>query len=97
MHKKLHVFLCLSFMLGACAITTPEPTPTPVPTSTPMPTPTAVWERAGWEITWHDEFEGTELDLKTGLLTLAAMVGGIRNGKSTLIDLKMYVSRIKCW
>jgi beta-glucanase (GH16 family) len=29
-----------------------------------MPTPTAIWERAGWEIAWHDEFDGTELDLK---------------------------------
>ena len=64
MYKKLHVFLCISFILGACAMTTPKPTPTSVPTSTPMPTPTAIWDRAGWGIAWHDEFDGPELDLK---------------------------------
>jgi len=64
MYKKLHVFLCISLILGACAMTTPKPTPTSVPTSTPMPTPTAIWDRAGWGIAWHDEFDGPELDLK---------------------------------
>ncbi|MDQ3004909.1 MAG: glycoside hydrolase family 16 protein [Chloroflexota bacterium] len=64
MYKKLHVFLCISFILGACAMTTPVPTPTTVPTSTPMPTPTAIWDRVGWGIAWHDEFDGPELDLK---------------------------------
>ena len=39
---------------------TPEPTPTPSPT--PMPSPPPEWERPGWEIVWHDEFDGTELD-----------------------------------
>ncbi|HEX2991078.1 MAG TPA: glycoside hydrolase family 16 protein [Anaerolineales bacterium] len=44
-------------------MTTPEPTSTPAPTpsSTPEPSPTPVWERTGWEIVWHDEFDGTEL------------------------------------
>ena len=64
MYKKLHVFLCISFILGACAMTTPVPTPTTVPTSTPMPTPTAIWDRSGWEIAWHDEFDTPELNLK---------------------------------
>ena len=27
-----------------------------------MPSPTAEWERAGWIVVWHDEFDGTELD-----------------------------------
>lgn len=62
MYKKFHLFLYLTFILGACAVTAPEPTPTSVPT--PMPTPTAEWDRAGWIITWHDEFDGSELDLK---------------------------------
>ena len=45
-------------------MTTPEPTSTPAPTpsSTPEPSPTPVWERTGWEIVWHDEFDGTELN-----------------------------------
>lgn len=44
-------------------LATPEPTPTPIPTSTPIPSPTpAPWDRANWNIVWHDEFEGKELD-----------------------------------
>ena len=62
MHKPLPIFLCLSFLLGACATPTPEPTSTPVPT--PMPSPTAEWERAGWVMAWHDEFDGPEVDRK---------------------------------
>ena len=61
MYKTLPVFLCVSFLLGACDAATPEPTSTPAPTPIPSPTP-APWERAGWDIVWHDEFEGTELD-----------------------------------
>ena len=61
MYKKIHIFLCISFLFGACAVTTPEPTTTPLPTPIPSPTP-APWERAGWNIVWQDEFEGTELD-----------------------------------
>ena len=60
MFKKYHILLCITFILGACAMTTPEPTPTSVPT----PTPTAIWEQADWNIIWHDEFEGSQLDLK---------------------------------
>jgi len=62
MFKKLHILLSITFILGACTVTTPEPTPTFVPTT--MPSPTAVGERAGWSIVWHDEFDGPELDLK---------------------------------
>lgn len=62
MYKTLHFFFLLSFILSACAMTPPELTPTPVPS--PMPTPTAKWDRAGWVIAWHDEFDGSELDLK---------------------------------
>ena len=54
---------------------TPAPTPTPEPTSTPKPTSTstpaptstplpthAAWELKGWNIVWHDEFDGSELN-----------------------------------
>ena len=64
MYKKLHVILCLLFILGACATPTPEPTPTSPPVPTPVPSPTPEWNRAGWNIAWHDEFDGTELNLK---------------------------------
>lgn len=61
--KKINLLLVFTFVLGACAVSTPEPTatpvpPTPIPTATPLP-----WERAGWNILWHDEFDGPELDL----------------------------------
>ncbi|HSL28936.1 MAG TPA: glycoside hydrolase family 16 protein [Anaerolineales bacterium] len=62
MPKKPFTLLCIPFLLGACAVATPEPTSTPVPSATPSPSPTAEWERSGWEIVWHDEFEGSELD-----------------------------------
>ncbi len=69
MYKKLHTLLCISFILGGCAImTTPEPTPTSVPT--PVPTPTAIWERADWKIAWHDEFDGSQLDLKNWIFDI---------------------------
>jgi beta-glucanase (GH16 family) len=60
MSRTLSIFLCLSFLLSACAMTTPDPTSTP----SPQPSPTAEWERKGWALAWHDEFDGTELDLK---------------------------------
>jgi beta-glucanase (GH16 family) len=51
------------FWIGtACAIATPELTPTPIPTPTPEPTPE--WERSGWNIVWHDEFDGETLNLE---------------------------------
>jgi beta-glucanase (GH16 family) len=61
MFKKLHILLSITLILGACAVTAPEPTPTFVPT--PMPSPTAVGERTGWSIVWQDEFDGPRLDL----------------------------------
>ena len=61
MRKQLYVFLSIAFILGACAALAPDPTPTPVPS--PIPSPTPEWERSGWNIVWHDEFEGTTLNL----------------------------------
>lgn len=62
MYKKLPLLLCTSFLLGACAAAKPEPTSPPAPT--PKPSATAEWERKGWTLAWHDEFDGTELNLK---------------------------------
>lgn len=76
MNKKLYSLLFTSIILGACNISNPEPTSTPVPTqipdptstptSTPTPEPTstptpAPWDLEGWNIVWHDEFDGSEL------------------------------------
>ncbi len=61
MYKKIHIFLCAIFLLGACAAPTLVPTATLVPTQLPSPTP-AAWDRDGWNIVWHDEFDGPELD-----------------------------------
>ncbi len=64
MPKKLFTLLCIPFLLGACAVAAPEPTSTPVPSPIPSPSPTAEWERSGWEIVWHDEFEEPALNLE---------------------------------
>lgn len=39
----------------------PESTATPAPTPIPSPTP-AAWDLEGWNIVWHDEFDGSELN-----------------------------------
>jgi len=62
MYKKLHILFCITLLLGACTpLLTPEPTQTPSPTPIPSATPVA-WDRDGWNIVWHDEFDGPELD-----------------------------------
>lgn len=61
MVKNLFILSGLTFILVACAMTTPEPTSTPEPTPIPSATP-AAWERDGWNLVWQDEFEGSELD-----------------------------------
>ena len=62
MYSKHYLLLFVCLVLGACAVTTPAPTSTPQPTPSPAPSPTPEWERAGWELVWQDEFEGTELN-----------------------------------
>jgi beta-glucanase (GH16 family) len=61
MYKQIDLFFCISLVLSACAlsISTPLPTSTPQPTATPA---SQAWEREGWNMVWHDEFEGSELD-----------------------------------
>ena len=68
MYNKLHFILCISLILGACSVPIPELTATPVPS--PMPMPTAEWDRARWIIAWHDEFDGSELDLKNWMFDI---------------------------
>lgn len=48
MFRTKRIILCISLILSACAMNN----------STPAP-----WELAGWNIVWHDEFEGSKLDL----------------------------------
>jgi len=56
------------------------PTPTPVPTSTPIPpTPTPEWTREGWELVWHDEFEGEEVNRDDWAFDLGRGSGGWGN------------------
>jgi beta-glucanase (GH16 family) len=55
MYKKIIIFLCGIFILGACVMKTPESIP--IPTST-----LAAWDRDDWNIAWHDEFDGAELE-----------------------------------
>lgn len=28
----------------------------------PVPTPTPPWEKPGWSLAWHDEFDGDDID-----------------------------------
>src|SRR5215203_981152 len=60
MYRAISTLLFTSFILSACAVATPEPTPTPVPS--PVPTDAPIWDRADWNIIWHDEFDGAELN-----------------------------------
>jgi beta-glucanase (GH16 family) len=53
--------LCVTLFLGACAAPTLVPTQTPVSTQVPSPTPTA-WDLEGWDLVWHDEFDGPDLN-----------------------------------
>lgn len=57
MKRILGVVFVLGLILSAC---TAAPTATPTPEPTPTPTPE--WERPGWVLVWHDEFDGTALD-----------------------------------
>ncbi len=56
----------------------------PAASPTPMPTPIAVPE--GWELTWHDEFDGDAIDPKNWTYDLGA--GGWGNGEG-----QFYTSR----
>jgi beta-glucanase (GH16 family) len=67
--RHLHLWLAgvLTLLLGAgCNLISGTPTTTPTataaPTITPLPSPTPVWVRPGWDLAWHDEFEGSTLD-----------------------------------
>ena len=80
MYKILHILLCFPFLLGACAVTTPEPAPTSTPVPTPVPSPTPEWDRTGWNIAWHDEFDGNELDLKSWTFDLGGGGWGNQGG-----------------
>lgn len=54
--KLLRVWGVIFGTLVACG-----PVATPAPT--PMPTPLPEWERTGWTLVWHDEFDGEVLNL----------------------------------
>ena len=78
MHIRLYVVLGTIFIFAGCATMAPEPTSTPVPT--PVPSPTPEWQRAGWDLVWHDEFDGTQLNLQNWTFDLGG--GGWGNAES---------------
>lgn len=61
MHKLFILLFYIPLLLGACSVMTPEPSQTPIPTPVPSPTPLA-WDREGWNLVWHDEFDGPDLN-----------------------------------
>lgn len=73
----------LLFGLTACL---PLASPTPTLTAPPPPTATLAWERPGWTLVWHDEFEGESLDLANWTYDLGG--GGWGNN-----ELEYYTNR----
>ena len=68
MQNALIVLTLLVIVLSACA----TPTLVPPPTSTPAPSPTPEGERTGWNLVWHDEFNGDQLDRTNWTFDLGA-------------------------
>ena len=58
------------------------PTATPIPTSTPIPTPlpVPVSEEGGWQLVWHDEFDGAAINRDNWTFDLGG--GGWGNGEA---------------
>lgn len=61
MQRMMTALLLVVLVLAACTAA-PIATPTPTPTLPPTPTATPAWERPGWTLVWHDEFDGDALD-----------------------------------
>jgi len=63
-HNFLFACFLLLLCLPACAAppAAPSPTPTAVPPTAVPPTPTPNLARSGWELVWHDEFDGPEIN-----------------------------------
>lgn len=56
MNKRFFWLLLMGgLMLTACGSGTPA-------TAVPQPTPTPIGYRDGWDLVWHDEFDGPEID-----------------------------------
>jgi hypothetical protein len=56
---KRSLYLLIALSLVACTTVTLQPAPTAILLPSPIPN---LVERAGWNLVWQDEFEGTELD-----------------------------------
>ncbi len=60
---RTSTFILLSMLLlAACSSILPSPTATPTPT--PLPTSTPQGYLPGWNLVWHDEFDGSAVDPK---------------------------------
>ncbi|MCP5095810.1 MAG: hypothetical protein GY943_09675, partial [Chloroflexi bacterium] len=61
---------------------TDTPAPTAVPTSTPIPTPNPIpiATDEGWELVWHDEFDGDEISKDNWTYDIGG--GGWGNGEA---------------
>lgn len=74
------LLLILALLVTSCRVAAPTPTATPLPTATPAPTPTPIPVPSGWQLVWHDEFDGTAVDTANWLFDLGA--GGWGNGEA---------------
>jgi beta-glucanase (GH16 family) len=59
MWKKPYFIFCI-LILYRCSASPLIPTTSNIPAG--LPSPTAEWQRAGWQLVWHDEFDGATLD-----------------------------------
>jgi beta-glucanase (GH16 family) len=82
----LLLIVCTALVLGQAGCAAPTPalptvTATTAPTATPLPTltPTPIAPLDGWKLTWHDEFDGTEIDRANWTYDLGG--GGWGNGE----------------
>ncbi|MCO5186164.1 MAG: glycoside hydrolase family 16 protein [Anaerolineae bacterium] len=62
-HLKVLIFILGSMaLMVACGAQASPAIPTLTPAPTPQPTATPEWQREGWNLVWHDEFDGPDID-----------------------------------
>ncbi len=87
--KYIPAFVVLILLFNTLAACTPAATPVPTPTvppATATPSPTEIPPLPGWNLVWHDEFDGDKIDTKNWTYDLGG--GGWGNG-----EMEVYTNR----
>lgn len=74
--RSANLLILLSLMGGACVPAAPAPTAVPAPTATTIMPP------AGWQLLWHDEFDGAAVETANWTYDLGTGTGGWGNGEA---------------